>query len=67
MTGSVRLDAHQHFWANPDALPWMADELNVIRKPFLPRDLGPLLAAVGFDGSIAVQADHSLEETQWLL
>lgn len=67
MTGSIRLDAHQHFWANPNALPWMTDELKVIRKSFLPQDLGPLLAEAGFDGSIAVQADHSLDETQWLL
>ncbi len=32
-----------------------------------PSDLKPLLAAAGFDGSIAVQAQHSVDETRWLL
>ncbi len=67
MTGSPRLDAHQHFWADPEALPWMSDELQPIRRPFLPEDLKPALDAGGFEGCVAVQADHSLEETRWLL
>jgi L-fuconolactonase len=38
-----------------------------IRRDFLPRDLAPLLEANGFEGSIAVQARQSVEETEWLL
>jgi L-fuconolactonase len=38
-----------------------------LKRDFLPRDLKPLLASEGFDGSIAVQARQSLEETRWLL
>lgn len=67
MTGSPRLDAHQHFWADPEALPWMSDAIQPIRRPFLPEDLKPALDACGFEGCVAVQADHSLEETRWLL
>ena len=38
-----------------------------LRRNFLPADLVPELQKSGFDGSIAVQARHSLEETRWLL
>ena len=41
--------------------------MKVLRKDFLPDDLLPLLKQSGFDGSIAVQARQSLEETRWLL
>jgi L-fuconolactonase len=38
-----------------------------LKRDFLPVDLRPLLAAEGFDGSIAVQAQTNFEETKWLL
>jgi L-fucono-1,5-lactonase len=38
-----------------------------LRRDFLPHDLEPELAAAGFDGSIAVQARQTLDETRWLL
>ena len=38
-----------------------------MKRDFLPRDLGPVLEANGFDGSISVQARQDIEETQWLL
>jgi L-fuconolactonase len=38
-----------------------------LKRDFLPEDLRPLLSAAGFDGSVAVQARQSLEETRWLL
>lgn len=64
----MRLDAHQHFWKyNPAEHVWMTDAMAALRRDFLPEDLKPLLAANGFDGSIAVQARQSLEETSWLL
>jgi L-fuconolactonase len=63
----VRIDAHQHFWRYlPEAYPWMGPDWP-IRRDFLPTDLEPLLAANGLQGSIAVQARQSLEETRWLL
>ena len=64
----MRIDAHQHFWNyTPADYGWISDNMAPLRRNFLPQDLQPLLAAEGFDGSIAVQARQSLEETRWLL
>lgn len=41
--------------------------MKALRRDFLPGDLEPELARAGFDGSIAVQARQSMEETLWLL
>jgi L-fuconolactonase len=64
----MRLDAHQHFWTYTTAeYGWIDDSMAVLRRDFLPQDLKPLLESEGFDGSVAVQARQSLEETLWLL
>src|SRR5687767_10670177 len=63
----MRIDAHQHFWRfSPSEYPWMQPDWP-IRRDFLPRDLEPELRACRMEGSIAVQARQSLEETRWLL
>ncbi len=41
--------------------------MSAIRRDFLPDDLQPLLAQHGVDGCIAVQADQTLSETDFLL
>jgi len=62
------IDAHQHFWKyNPGEYSWINDQMNVLKRDFLPDDLLPELKQLNFDGSIAVQARQSLEETYWLL
>ena len=64
----MRLDAHQHFWKyNPEHHVWMTDQLEGLRRDYLPHQLRPLLKAAGFDGTIAVQARQMVEETAWLL
>lgn len=64
----MRLDSHQHFWKySPAEYDWINDEMAALRRDFLPKDLEPLLASQSFDGSIAVQARQTLEETRWLL
>ena len=64
----TRIDSHQHFWRYaPDQYPWISDRMSSLRRDYLPADLKPLLDRIGFDGSIAVQARQSLEETEWLL
>jgi L-fuconolactonase len=64
----MRLDAHQHFWKyTREDYGWITDNMAALRRDFLPQDLQPLLASEGFEGSIAVQARQSLEETRWLL
>jgi L-fuconolactonase len=64
----MRIDAHQHFWRyNSDEYGWIDDSMSRIRRDFLPADLEPELKRAGLDGSIAVQARQTLEETRWLL
>jgi L-fuconolactonase len=64
----MKLDSHQHFWRyNPIEFKWIGDNMKPLMKDFLPLDLKAELESVGFDGSIAVQARQSLEETIWLL
>lgn len=64
----IRLDAHQHFWRySPKEHTWMTDAMAALKRDFLPGDLAPMLREHGLDGSVAVQARQSLEETRWLL
>ena len=63
-----RIDAHQHFWRyRPDTHAWINDEMSILKRDFLPEDLEPLLRANGFDGTIAVQSQQDVVETDWLL
>ena len=63
----MKLDAHQHFWSyDPLEYSWIQDGWP-IRQDFLPPALAPLLDAAGLDGSIAVQARQTVEESLWLL
>ena len=63
-----RIDAHQHFWHyDPWRDAWISEAMAVLRRDFLPADLAPLLAANLVDGCVAVQADQSEAETQFLL
>ena len=41
--------------------------MKVLQKDFLPSDLGPILQENGVDGCVAVQADQSERETEFLL
>src|SRR6201986_1789329 len=62
------IDAHQHFWRfNPVRDSWITEEMSAIRRDFLPEDLAPELDACGVDATIAVQADQSEAETEFLL
>lgn len=45
----------------------MSDEMDVLRRDFLPEDLWREQSPLDFDGSIAVQARQSTQETNWLL
>ena len=63
----MRIDSHQHFWNYSDEeYPWIKADWP-IRKSFLPDDLEPLLSSAGLEGSIAVQARQTMEESRWLL
>jgi len=62
------IDSHQHFWHyEPVKHEWIDDEMAAIRKDFLPADLKKVYQENGIDGCVAVQADQTLEETDFLL
>src|SRR5690554_3018059 len=64
----MKIDSHQHFWQyNPARDTWIDESMAKIQKDFMPEDLYPLLNQTGFNGSVAVQADPSEEETHFLL
>jgi len=62
------IDSHQHFWKyDPVRDTWIDTSMDSIRKDFLPKDLLPILKENKIDGCIAVQADQSETETEFLL
>ncbi|HWB92073.1 MAG TPA: amidohydrolase family protein [Puia sp.] len=66
--GVARIDAHQHFWKyDPVRDGWITAEMHVIQRDFMPGDLLPVLKENGIDGCIAVQADQSEDENDFLL
>lgn len=63
-----RIDSHQHFWKfDPVRDSWIDDSMLKIQKDFLPEDLQPLLTENKFQGCVAVQADQSEEQTDFLV
>jgi L-fuconolactonase len=63
----MRIDAHQHFWNyDPVKDSWITEDMSVIKRDFLPADLEPILEHE-MDGCIAVQADQSEKETEFLV
>ena len=64
----MMIDSHHHLWNYSAAeYGWISPEMKVIRRDFLPSDLEPILHHFGIEGSVAVQARQTLEETSWLL
>jgi len=64
----MHIDAHQHFWIyRSDEYGWIDDSMSALRRDFLPEHLKSELESGGFQGSVAVQARQTLEETRWLL
>ena len=62
------VDSHQHFWNyNPVRDSWITEDMQVIRRDFLPENLLPELRANGIDACVAVQADQSEEQNNFLL
>ncbi len=64
----MTIDAHQHFWQyEPQKHAWIDDDMAVIRRDFMPRDLITELKVNEIDGCVAVQADQTIEETDFLI
>ena len=64
----MTIDAHHHLWRyTPAEFGWLDEPMSALRRDFLPRDLIEAMASAGIDGTVAVQARQTLEETRWLL
>jgi L-fuconolactonase len=64
----MRIDTHQHFWKySKEEYPWIGEDMEVLAQDRLPRDLNPLLRETNIQGTVAVQARQTVEETESLL
>lgn len=64
----TKIDSHQHFWKfDPVRDSWIDDSMAAIRRDFMPGDLEPILKKFEIDGCVAVQADQSEIETEFLI
>lgn len=62
------IDSHQHFWKyDPVRLGWINEEMSILKRDFLPADLALVYQDAGVDACVAVQAEQSEEETNFLL
>ncbi len=62
------VDSHVHFWKyHPVKDAWITDDMAIIQRDFLPPDFAEATSNNAITGCIAVQADQSLEENNFLL
>lgn len=62
------IDAHHHLWRyDPESYGWIGGTMEVLKRDYLPDELLAEAANAGVDGTIAVQARQTVEETRWLL
>jgi L-fuconolactonase len=64
----TKIDSHQHFWKFDQVRDsWIDDSMSAIRRDFMPGDLEPILKKFEINGCVAVQADQSEIETEFLI
>jgi L-fuconolactonase len=62
------IDAHHHLWQYNDRdYVWMSGEMNALRRDFLLPDLEQVARESAIEGTVAVQARQTIDETEWLL
>jgi L-fuconolactonase len=62
------IDSHQHFWKySPETHAWISEEMIVLKKDFLPDHFVQIIDQQKIAGTIAVQAEQSEHETDFLL
>ena len=62
------IDAHHHLWQyNPHDYAWMSGKMSVLRRDFLVPELHAAMRESDIEGTVAVQARQTVEETEWLL
>lgn len=63
-----KIDSHQHFWHyDVEKHGWISDQMKALKQDFMPPDLKREINTVGVEECIAVQADQTEAETQFLL
>lgn len=64
----MRIDTHQHFWQyHPIKDAWITDDLKILQRDLLPQDVEPAMREYDVAGCVAVQADQSEEENDFLM
>jgi L-fuconolactonase len=67
-TVAAVIDAHHHLWRyTAEEYGWIDGTMRVIRQNFLVPELKMTISKAGVDGTVAVQARQTLQETRWLL
>jgi L-fuconolactonase len=62
------IDSHHHFWIyTPEEYGWISDEMQALRRDFLPRDLQGTIRDSNVVGVVSVQARQSVAESDFLL
>ncbi|MEH0152656.1 amidohydrolase family protein [Limibacter armeniacum] len=63
-----KIDAHHHLWKySPKEHAWISEDMEVLKRDFLPAALWAEMQQAGYVGCVAVQASQSEQETQFLL
>lgn len=63
----LRIDSHHHLWRySPEEYGWIDDSMASLRKDFLLDGLRAELSVARVDGTVAVQARQTVEETDFL-
>ncbi|MEN7550576.1 amidohydrolase family protein [Rapidithrix thailandica] len=63
-----KIDAHHHFWKySPVAHSWITEELQILKRDYLPEDLETEIKKSGYTGVVSVQASQTEAETDFLL
>jgi L-fuconolactonase len=61
------IDAHQHLWRYlPPGPDWMGEGMEILRRDFLIDDLRAVTTEAGVTGTIVVETQRTIAETEWL-
>ena len=64
----MKIDSHFHCWKyNPSDYQWIGEEMGILKKDYLANEINTQLIENNFNGAVAVQANQSLEENDFLL
>ena len=64
----TKVDTHMHFW-DLDRFQyfWLKPEYGILNQTYLPEQIRPAMEEAGVERGVFVQANHLLEENDWVL